>query len=464
MEDLAELAIDKALVAGAEFVDLRIEESTGTNIVIMDGKTKTVSSASEAGIGIRAFVRGAWGFSTTNLLTRSSVKGAATAAVRMARAAQRRAKLEFELRPVAPVRADERYPCRESPTDVRPEDKLSFVLSLDRAMREHDQRISSTNVRYDDRVIQRLVANSLGTLVRTSEVWTMAACSAWARSEGVVQRGHSSIGSVGGYELMRQDRSASIGLESAEQAVRLLDSKPAPAGKFTVILDHKMTGMMAHEAFGHACEADGVLAGASVLEDKMNKKVARESVSLYDDPTIEGTFGFFGYDWEGVKARRHALIEKGYLRGLLNNIETSSRMKTVPNGAARAQAYNSPPIIRMSNTFIGPGELTREELFEEVDHGLLIKGSQYGYVEPAKGQFMFKGDEAYEITRGEIGQRYRDASISGVILEVLNNVVAVADDFVLTDPGYCGKSGQEARTTDGGPHICLSNMVVGGLA
>jgi len=221
---------------------------------------------------------------------------------------------------------------------------------------------------------------------------------------------------------------------------------------------------MAHEAFGHACEADGVLAGASVLEDKLGKKVAHESVSLYDDPTIKNTFGYFGFDWEGVKARRHVLIEDGYLKGFMHNIETGSRMGSVPEGSARAQAYHSPPIIRMSNTFIGPGEMTKEELFEEVDHGLLIEGSQYGYVEPAKGQFMFKGDEAYEITRGEVGQRYRDASISGVILEVLNNVVAVADDFVLTDPGYCGKSGQDARTTDGGPHICLSDMVVGGLA
>jgi TldD protein len=118
----------------------------------------------------------------------------------------------------------------------------------------------------------------------------------------------------------------------------------------------------------------------------------------------------------------------------------------------------------MSNTYIGPGELKKDELMEGVKHGLLIQGSQYGYVEPAKGQFMFKCDEAYEIKNGELGQRYRDASLSGVILEVLHSIKGVADDFILTDPGYCGKGGQVARTTDGGPHICVSDMVIGGLS
>jgi TldD protein len=118
----------------------------------------------------------------------------------------------------------------------------------------------------------------------------------------------------------------------------------------------------------------------------------------------------------------------------------------------------------MSNTYIAPGDWTKDELFEELPHGLLLKGGQYGYVEPAKGQFMFKCDEGYEVKRGEVGQLYRDVSLSGVILEVLNNVKAVADDFILTDPGYCGKGGQSARTTDGGPHVCITDVVVGGLS
>lgn len=464
MEDLAESTIEHASELGAEFADLRLEHEIGTNIVVMDGRTKTMSAQAETGCGIRAFTKGAWGFAVTNTLTRASLRSAAEAAVRMAKAARSKAKLSFDILPLKSVRAKEEYRCKERPSEVRLEEKLEFVLSLDRSIRTLDSRISSANSRYDDLEVSRIIANSFGTLVRVEERWTLAACSAWAKSDGVVQRGHASVGNVGGYELMRKDDSTFIGNKAAAQALRLLDSKPAPAGKFTCILDQKMTGLMAHEAFGHACEADAILSGASVLENRVGQQVADESISLYDDPTIKSTFGYFSLDWEGVKARRHTLIGNGILKGFLHNLETGNRMDTVSNGAARAQGYNSPPIIRMSNTFIGPGTWKRDELFEEVKRGLLLQGSQYGYVEPAKGLFMFKCDEAYEVRNGEIGQRYRDVSLSGVILEVLNNVNAIADDFILTDPGYCGKSGQSARTTDGGPHICITDVVVGGLS
>jgi TldD protein len=464
VEDLAKQAIDHAQKLGAEFADVRMESAAGIIIVVMDGKTKTLNVSRESGCGIRAFSGGAWGFATTNILTQASVKAAAASAAKMARAARAKAKVKFEISGVKAVRAREEYRTKERAADVPTEEKLAFAMSQDKVMRDMDKRITSTNTRYEDFEAERVVANSFGTLTVTVERWLIGTCLAWAKSDGIVQRGHANSGSVGGYELMRNEVSQNLGKTAAEQAIRLLDSTPPPAGKFTVILDNKMTGMLAHEAFGHACEADGILAGASVLEGKVGEMVGAEGVSMVDDPTVKNTFGYFSYDWEGVKARKHVLIENGELKGYLHNLESGSRMGLGSNGAARSQAYNSPPIIRMSNTYIGPGDWKKEELFEGLKYGLLIQGSQYGYVEPAKGQFMFKCDEAYEIRDGEAGQRFRDASISGVILEVLKKVDALADDFVLTDPGYCGKSGQEARTTDGGPHVRVKDMVVGGMS
>ena len=463
MEDLAEMTVQHALKLGAEYVDLRMESTAGTNILIMDGRTRTLNSEREAGCGIRALVGGAWGFVATSVLTRRSLKSAAASAVTMAKAAMAKSKVRFDISGTKSIQAKEQYRTREKPSDVTTEEKLGFVMERDKSSRDYDPRISSTTSRYDDLEADRIVANSFGTLIRTKETWTLASCSAWSKSNGVTQHGHAASGSVGGFELMRIEEAQSLGREAAGQAIRLLDSKPAPAGKFTCVLDNKMTGMLAHEAFGHACEADAILQGASVLEGKVGKRVAGQGISLVDDPTIKGTFGYFSTDWEGVRARKHVLVDHGVLVGYMHNLETSSRMGLPPNGAARSQGFNSPPIIRMSNTYIGPGDWKKEEIFDGLRHGLLIQGSQYGYVEPAKGQFMFKCDEAYEISNGEVGQRYRDASLSGVILEVLNKVERIGNDFMLGDPGYCGKAGQSARTTDGGPHLVVADMVVGGL-
>jgi TldD protein len=464
LQDIAKKAIDRALKSGVEFADLRIESASGTNIVVMDGKTKTVTSQIESGCGIRAFIGGAWGFAVTNTLTQSSVVAAAQSAVKMAKVAQKKAKIKFAIEQQRAEVKFEKYACKEPPSEIPVEDKLSYALSQDRAMKDRDSRVSSTNSRYDDFEVKRVVANSFGTIITTYETWTLAACSAWARSEGIMQRGHASVGNVGGCELMKEEESQRLGQSAADQALRLLESKPVPAGKFTCVLDNKMTGMLAHEAFGHACEADAILAGASVLEGRIGQSVAAEGISLVDDPTLERTFGYFGYDWEGIRAKKHVLIENGTLKGFLHNLESSSRMRIKPNGSSRAQTYQNTPIIRMSNTYIGPGDWKKDEVIEEVRRGMLIQGNQYGYVEPAKGQFMFKCDEAYEIKDGIVGQRYRDASLSGVILEVLKNVRSVGNDFKLGDPGYCGKGGQSARTTDGGPHICVDHVVVGGLA
>ncbi|MDH3365886.1 MAG: TldD/PmbA family protein [Thermoplasmata archaeon] len=463
MEDLAEAVIGHALSLGAEFADLRIETISGVNILVMDGKTKTVTARIEKGCGVRSFVGGGWGFAVCNGLELSELKTAAEISVRLAKVSREKAKLSFKIESTKPIRKTIEYPCRTAPSTVAVADKLSFVLGLDKSMSAHDERIVSRSASYDDFEGDRIVANSFGTLVKTRETWTLASCSAWGKSDGIVQRGHEAVGNVGGFELMHTDAAARCGEEAAELAIRLLDSKPVPAGKFTCVLDNKMTGLLAHEAFGHACEADAILAGASVLEGMEGKAVAHEDVTLVDDPTVSETFGFFPYDWEGVKSTKHVLIQDGVLNEFMHNLETSSRMGRPPNGAARADSYASPPIVRMSNTYISPGNAKKDELIGDLKEGLLIKGGQYGYVEPAKGQFMFKCDEAYQIKDGVVGQRYRDAILTGLIQEVLKDVTGIADDFELIDPGYCGKSGQDARTTDGGPHIRVENVVVGGL-
>ena len=464
MEDVAELAVEHAMSRGAEFADIRVESFNGTTIVVMDGKTKTITSRIESGCGIRAFIDGGWGFAVCNGLERSKVKDAAETAVKLANVSREKAKVKFRIEEAPTVRTKDDYPCRNSPSSVSIDEKLELAMSHDRAMKSFDERVVSTNTRYEDFEGGRVVANSFGSMIRTREWWTLASCNAWARSEGVLQRGHDVVGNVGGYEVVRTEAASMIGVRAAEQAVRLLDSKPVPAGRFTCVLDNKMTGLLAHEALGHACEADAVLAGASVLEGLEGKKIASDIVTLVDDPTVPDTFGYFSYDWEGVKSSKHTLIDRGVLSGLMNNLETSSRMGSPPNGASRAETFSAPPIIRMSNTYIAAGDRTRDELISEVKDGILIQGAQYGYVEPAKGQFMFKCAEAYRIEGGEVGQRYRDAILSGLVLEALHGVTGVADDFVLTDPGYCGKAGQDARTTDGGPHIRIENVLVGGLA
>jgi TldD protein len=195
--------------------------------------------------------------------------------------------------------------------------------------------------------------------------------------------------------------------------------------------------------------------------DKVGKQIASDVVTVYDDGTVEGAFGSFKYDDEGVKTQKTALIEKGKLTGLMQNRETAHKLGMEPTGNARAENFRFEPIIRMRNTYLAVGDSSFEELVEGVDFGYYLKSFRGGQAN-LDGTFQVGIQEAYEIVKGQIGDPVRSASISGNTLETLRKVDAVAKDFELW-PGRCGK-GQTAFICDGGPHIRVGEVTIGGGA
>jgi TldD protein len=116
----------------------------------------------------------------------------------------------------------------------------------------------------------------------------------------------------------------------------------------------------------------------------------------------------------------------------------------------------------MSNTYLQPGDMKVDELFEDIEHGMYLKGSRGGQVDTGKGIFQFNAAEGYLIENGEITTPLRDVSLSGNILETLKNIDAIGNDFKLS-VGFCGKDGQTVPVGDGGPHTRILNALVGGM-
>ena len=227
---------------------------------------------------------------------------------------------------------------------------------------------------------------------------------------------------------------------------------------FTVVLDPEMTGVLSHEAVGHACEADAVIDRESILRGKIGKRIGNNFVTIYDDPTAKN-FGTYKFDDEGVEAKKTVLVERGILRGYINSRSTAKELGHTPNGHARAEDFESAPVVRMSNTYFMPGKASKEDVMDIRD-GIYLKGMKGGSVDIFSGGFMFAAELAYEIKNGEIGKMIRDTGISGNILETLHNIELVGKDFG-TSPGFCGKAGQHAPVSDGGPHIRVKKVRIG---
>jgi TldD protein len=198
-----------------------------------------------------------------------------------------------------------------------------------------------------------------------------------------------------------------------------------------------------------------------VLMNNLGKKIGSDVVTFYDDGTINGAFGSFKYDDEGVPTHKTLLIKDGVVTGLMHNRETAQKFDVEPTGNARAEDFRVEPIIRMRNTFMAPRDHSLEELFEGIRSGYYFKNFRGGQAN-LDGTFQVGIQEAYKIVNGEIGDPVRNASISGSTLETLLKVDAVGKDFELSS-GRCGK-GQTAFIGDGGPHIRVKEVIVGGSA
>jgi TldD protein len=290
---------------------------------------------------------------------------------------------------------------------------------------------------------------------------TIVTANVVAREGGEVNGFRTRVGGTEGLEVLDEDPPLPKVSEAAEKAVAILKGRKCPSGRMPVIADGELAGVFVHEALGHACEGDLVMAGESILEGRLGENIGSKLVTVVDDPTIRGAFGSFPYDDEGVRARPKTLVKGGVLTEFINSRSTASKLGLEPNGGCRAQDFSSRPIVRMSNTLLMPGDMRFEELLEGIDMGVYVKGSRGGQVDTAQGSFQFNAQEAYLIEKGRVGPVLKDASLSGSILRTLSDMDGLGNEMGRVGVGFCGK-GQWVPVGDGGPHIRICKAVVGG--
>lgn len=444
----------------ASYAEVRAQNRFKTSFTMKEGRVEAAKQGIENGVALRVLVNGAWGFASVGSLEISTLMEAASDACSMARAASTRLKNPIKLAPTKPIEDKVVNKSKNPPSEVSIETKIKMASEINGVTLKTDKRVKSCTIDYLDSTGRSYFANSEATYIEQEKVYVWSRITASALQNGVFTFSREEIGSTAGYEIFDIQTPEVIGDKLVKRSVSQLGAKPPKGGKFPVVLGPNVVGVFVHEAFGHLSEADLALAGG-VLFNNMGRKIGSDLVTFYDDGTIEGAFGSFKYDDEGIPAQKTLLIKDGVVEGLLHNRETAQKCNTTPTGNARAEDYRVEPIIRMRNTYMDPRDHTAEELIEGVKFGYFFKSFRGGQAN-LDGAFQVGIQEAYEIVNGQLGEMVRDASISGNTLETLLKIDAVGKDFELNS-GRCGK-GQIAFIGDGGPHIRVSEVTVGGSA
>ncbi len=427
------------------FYDVRYVKTRSLTISLENGRVDKVKCDESNGKAFRVLKNGFWGFYSTS--AEISDDEGIRKAEENAKGKGRSRISEVEVRSGRFVLKP-----KIDPADVSIEEKVRLMRDVEKALR--DDFIVSTRVVYIENVRIFEYMDSLGVEVFYEVPRTGMIVQAVAKGE-TLQFYSKRILKPAGYEIFG-DNVFEIAEEVRNVLGGLIKARSPPSGKMNVVVDPSLGGVFIHEAFGHAVEADHVMQGSSVVADKIGKKVANESVNVYDDPTLR-EFGFYPFDDEGVKAEKKVIIENGVLKSFLHSRETSAMLNGKP-GNARAQDLDF-PIVRMSNTFIGEGDMSFEELLEEAKNGVYLVGSRGGETNPATGYFQFNAQFGYIVRNGELAEMIRDVSLSGNTLEILKDIKLGRG--LKFNPGFCGKSGQLVPVADGSPPAFIKALVGG---
>lgn len=471
-KDLAEAAVSKARAAGASYAEARVQSTWERMYVLKNGEPQPSFFGEGYGIGIRVISRGALGFAATNDMRRASVNAIAAKAVKLAQGSSVVLK--------KPMVLDRSKPARRKwapPEKQRVEDADSAWLR--RVLLEVEGRVSDgkAGVKIPGRLLylgaeleKRYYVNSDGARVegrlpRVGFFGSLTAVEGGASAQRFIQQGET-----GGLEVVKRIDLARVVEEEAKAMGKVIKTATKPPNDtLDVILGPELSGIAAHESVGHPQEADRVLgregaqAGESYLKaDSLGRKVGSLEANVSDDPTLLHSNGFVPVDDEGVEAKKRLLIKDGVISEFLQNRTTAMEFGLTSNGASRSVAFDREPIIRMSNTFVEPGDYTTEELLKEVRHGVFFKTFTEWNIDDKRLNQRYVALEAYLIEQGEL-----KGLVKSPVLEIttpkLWGSVKARSKHMEFEAATCGKGDpmQGAPVWTGGPETLLAGIRLG---
>jgi TldD protein len=463
---LAESTLSRYLAAalseGGDYADLYFEHTTSSSLLLDESLVKTAAEGISVGCGVRVLAGEQTGYAYTDDLAPEKIVKVGKIAARIASGPARVSSVGLST--VEPIHNF--YPVVSPSTERDLSEKLDLVLRADRAARGYDARIKQVRITYGDQIRHVLVAGLDGKVVTDFQPLVRLGVFAIAQEGNKLQSGSSGGGGRVSLEFFEGERSPEhFAKEAARQAIIQLEAREAPAGEMEVVLGPGWPGILLHEAVGHGLEADFNRKEISAFSGRIGQRVASELCTVIDDGTIPTRRGSINVDDEGAPTQKTVLIEKGILRGYLEDKLSATILKATTTGNGRRESYAHIPMPRMTNTYMLAGSDDPQEIVQSVKRGLYAVNFGGGQVDITNGKFVFSASEAYLIEDGKITAPVKGATLIGDGPSVLTRVTAVGNDLKL-DPGIgtCGKEGQSVPVGVGIPTIKIRQLTVGGTS
>lgn len=446
-----------------DYADIYFQSSWNESLVLEDSIIKDGSFNIDRGVGVRAVVGEKTGFAYSDQIDLIGLEQSACAARGIAQQGQ-----NAQVQALKWKENQVNY-CEENPLNSwAKEQKTRLLKELDAYIRTKEPLITEVSISLSGVYEQMLVAATDGTYAGDVRPLVRLSISVLAQKGERRERGSAGGGGRFGYDFfLDSHEQSSVAYHFADEAIRMalvnLEAEAAPAGSMPVVLGSGWPGVLLHEAVGHGLEGDFNRKDSSVFSGKIGEKVTSDLCTIVDDGTLKDLRGSLNVDDEGVNGQYNTLIEKGVLKGYMQDKLNARLMGVSPTGNGRRESYAHLPMPRMTNTYMLPGQHTPEEIISTVKQGLYAPNFGGGQVDITSGKFVFSTSEAYLIENGKITRPVKGATLIGSGIEAMQNVSMVGNDLSIDrGVGVCGKAGQSVPVGVGQPTLKLDVLTVGG--
>ena len=266
------------------------------------------------------------------------------------------------------------------------------------------------------------------------------------------------MGRKGGYSNLLKE--AFLDMDAQVDAIvplceKLVNAKPVTPGIYDCITDPSITGLIAHEAFGHGVEMDQFVKDRALAKHYVGKYVASPICNMHDGAAAAFSTASYFFDDDGVLAQDTQIIKDGILVAGISDLVSATELGTKPTGNGRRQSYKRKAYSRMTNTFFSPGKDKLEDMIASIKHGYMLFDTNNGMEDPKNWQIQCTAEYGIEIIDGKLTDNYvTPVVMSGSVPELLKSISMVSDDFKIIGAGSCGKGYKEwVRVSDGGPAL-----------
>ena len=446
-----------ALGSGGDYADLYFENTTYFNLTLKDGVVSSGGFHTDFGVGIRVLKGEKTGYAYSESTELNDMLTAAKAAAVIA-AGQTGSRTYQSIQD----RKHDFYPMKENWRDLGADRFAPVLKDLEQEVFKRDTRIVKVIARMSDSVSDVMMYNSLGELTYETRPMGSVTVTAVFQKESMTENKTASRSFRTGAELIGKQ----LADELASDVVRGIDArfeaKRPKGGKMNVVMGAGASGILLHEAMGHAFEADFNRKGQSIFSEKMGQRICPEGINIVDDGTLSYNRGSGNYDDEGVPGEKTYMVEDGILRSYLHDRISAQFYGVAPTGNGRRENFRYNPIPRMRATYMESGNADPEGIIASVKEGIYVDEFSNGQVKIGEGDFTFFVKSGYMIEDGRLTMPVKDINIIGNGPQALADIVSVGNDLKVDNGTWtCGKE-QSVPVSCGIPTVLISSLTVGG--